>query len=191
MSGNPSTDAALHLGIAEQGKLLALDGAHDEALRHYQQALRLAVDAGAPEVFFRHYTQCVMESLEALGSYDGVLRFCEDADHHYQALDKDGPLFALDHGSILECLGIIRLKAGDVDAARSALRRANQLAGPGRLPLAAQVLGWLDRGMTVSDRHLADAQRRHGYFVVTRERVDPARAIPLPDSLESAPAGLI
>ena len=191
MSDSSDNHAALHLGIAEQGKLHALKGAHDEALRHYQQALRLAVDAGAPEVFFRHYTQCVMESLEALGSYDGVLRFCEDADRHYQALGKEGLLFALDHGSILERLGVVQMKAGDMNAARSALGRALDLAGPGRLPLAAQVLGWIERGMTVSHRHLADAQKRHGYFVVTRERVDPERAIPLPDGVESKPAGLV
>ncbi|MCK8515363.1 peptidylprolyl isomerase [Methylonatrum kenyense] len=191
MSDVTQRHAALHLGVAEQGKLYALDGAHDEALRHYQQALRMAVDSGAPEVFFRHYTQCVMESLEATGSYDGVQRYCEDADRHYQALDRQGALFALDHGSILERLGVVQLKAGEVDAARASLRRALALAGPRGLPLAAQVLGWLDRGMTVSDRHLTDAQRRHGYFVVTRERVDPDRAIPLPGGGETAAAGLV
>ncbi|WVM91801.1 hypothetical protein ULG90_18100 [Halopseudomonas pachastrellae] len=49
-----STDKAhqLHLGIAEQGKVLALAGRHADALQHYQEALRMAVSSRAPEVFF-------------------------------------------------------------------------------------------------------------------------------------------
>ncbi|HCA23425.1 MAG TPA: peptidylprolyl isomerase, partial [Pseudomonas sp.] len=89
-----STDKAhqLHLGIAEQGKVLALAGRHADALQHYQEALRMAVSSRAPEVFFRHYTQCVMESLELSGELDSVLRYCNEAEAHYARLDSPLPL---------------------------------------------------------------------------------------------------
>ena len=54
---------SMHLGIAEAGKVHALAGRHPEALRHYREAIRLAVSSKAPEIFFRHYSQCVLESL--------------------------------------------------------------------------------------------------------------------------------
>lgn len=46
----------LHLSLAEHGKLCLLRGDGNEALR-------LCASARAPEVFFRHYTQCVLEAL--------------------------------------------------------------------------------------------------------------------------------
>lgn len=183
----------IHLGIAEHGKLLALKGNHDEALRHYREALRLAVSSRAPEVFFRHYTQCVMESLELSGSYAEVIRYCEEADTHYASLGLEGSIYRRDHGSILERLGIVRVKAGEVDAGRETLARAVRIAGEGVLPLAEEILGWLSRGYMVESTRLYRSQARHGYFVVRRDRVDRARARPLPkEAGPSCPAaGLV
>ena len=63
----------IHLSIAENGKLQALKGNHEAALKGYREAIQLAVSSKAPEVFFRHYTQCVLESLELTGSYDEIV----------------------------------------------------------------------------------------------------------------------
>ena len=54
----------LHLSVAEHGKLCLLRGDVSEALRHFREAIRISVSAQAPEVFFRHYSQCVLEALE-------------------------------------------------------------------------------------------------------------------------------
>ena len=90
----------MHFAVAEYGKVMALQKNHTEALRHYREAIRMAVSIKAPEVFFRHYTQCVLESLELTGTYSDVIEFCENADRHYSALEvsravhkKTGPLF--------------------------------------------------------------------------------------------------
>ena len=66
---------AMHLALAESGREKALRHEHTEALRLYREAMKLAVAAGAPEVFFRYYTQCVLESLERTASYDEVIAF--------------------------------------------------------------------------------------------------------------------
>lgn len=171
---------AIHLGIAENGKLLALKNDHAEALRHYREAIRLAVSGKAPEVFFRHYTQCVLESLEALESYGEVLQFCTDADAHYSKLEVTDDLRRRDHGSILERAGVVHLKAGDIDRGREKLEAAVETAGAGTLPLAEEVLGWLTRGYTVDLKNLRAAQTRHGQTIVRKDKVNRtiARALP-------------
>jgi tetratricopeptide (TPR) repeat protein len=169
----------MHLGIAEAGKMHALARRHAEALRHYREAMRLAVAAKAPEVFFRHYLQCTLESLEQMESYAEVIRFCAEAEAHYERTGHPLALHRRDHAAILERLGLVRLKAG-ADGAEDALRRAVALAGPGALPLAEETLGWLARRLTPTPARIAEAQRRRRYFTVRPGQVDPARARPLP-----------
>ena len=180
--------AALHLGIAEQGKLHALAGDHGEALRHYREAIRLAVGSGAPEVCFRHYTQCVLESLEHMGAWSEILEFCERVRAHYAAHPPPHELARLDLACAHEREGVVLLKRGDPTAARAALARAVEHAGPGRLPLAEELNGWLRRGMQIDARRIEQQQRRHRYFIVEREAVRPERAIQLPKAL-GAPLG--
>lgn len=175
--------AALHLGIAEQGKLHALAGDHQEALRHYREAIRLAVGSGAPEVCFRHYTQCVLESLEHMGAWGEVLEFCARVRAHYEAHPPPHELARLDLACAHEREGVVLLRRGDAAAARAALARAVELAGAGRLPLAEELHGWLRRGMQVDARRLEQQQRRHRYYIVEREAVRPERAIQLPEAL--------
>lgn len=170
----------LHLGIAEQGKVCALANRHREALQHYQEALRMAVSSRAPEVFFRHYTQCVMESLELSGELNSVLRYCDDAEAHYLHLDSPLPLVAQDRAENLQRRGCILLRQGQREAAIQSLQQALDLAGAKALPLAAELLGWTRRGLTIGERQLQEAQRRRNYFIVRKGLVDPGRAIQLP-----------
>ncbi|MEO1818202.1 hypothetical protein [Pseudomonas sp.] len=189
-----STDKAhqLHLGIAEQGKVLALAGRHADALQHYQEALRMAVSSRAPEVFFRHYTQCVMESLELSGELDSVLRYCDEAEAHYARLDSPLPLVARDRAENLQRRGCIQLRQGRLEAALTSLQQAIALVQPPELPLARALVGWAARGLSIGERQLRDAQQRHDYFIVRKGLVEPKRAIPLPpERLRSAHAATL
>ena len=170
---------AIHLSIAEAGKLLALKGKHRDALQHYREALRLAVSSRAPEIFFRHYTQCVLESLELTGDYKEIIEFCTNADSHYAALDLHSSLHRRDHGSMLERLGLAYLKNEDVEQGQAALEKAREVAGDGVLPITDEVLGWLKRGFRVDTTRILSSQRKHKYFVVRQGQVDPKRAKPL------------
>lgn len=173
-------DPRLHLGIAEQGKVHALAGDTAEALRHFREATRLAVNGGAEEVFFRHYTQCVLETLERMGAYDEVLAFCERAEAHYEENPPPHELAQLDRATIRQRKGVVLLKAGRKAEAREALRLAVAEAGRGRLPLAESVGRWLSTGLHVDMRRVESEQKRHDYFVVREDLVDRERAIPLP-----------
>lgn len=169
----------LHLGVAEAGKLLAIKGRHKEALGKYREALQLAHSARAPQLFGRHYLQCVLESLEHLGDHRGVLDLAQGA-AEAAANAGDTPFHRRDQAAMLERAGIAQLKSGDKARARESLARAVELSGRKGQPLAALVLDWMQRGFEVSPTRLADAQRSHGYWAVRADTVDPARALEMP-----------
>ena len=176
----------VHLAIAEAGKVALLDGDYPEALRQLREAIRLAVSSRAPEIFFRHYTQCVLEALELSGDHAEVIAMCREADAFYQTVEREAPLLAKDHGSILERLGIALLQSDERADAKDALDRAVSRAGPGVLPLAEAVAGWLARGFAVPPTQLRQAQRRFNYFVVREDTVDRRRARAVPPEAANA-----
>src|SRR5258706_7551483 len=76
-NGEPPSGMQLHMGIAEQGKIYALAGDHIRALNYYRVAMRLTVEAGDPEIFFRHYLECGIASVGHLRSIDQETGYCE------------------------------------------------------------------------------------------------------------------
>ena len=177
------SNEALHLGIAEQGKILALDGNHKEALRHYREAIRLTVQHKSPDVFFQHYTQCVMESLELSGAHGEVIDYCKKMQDFLAKQDATNPMVNQGIASALEKEAIQHLLRQEPTEALPLLQQAQKRGGRGKLPLADQLLNWVQRGYTVDPRQVKDAQKRHQYFIVRRDKVDPARAITLPKAV--------
>ncbi len=173
---------ALHLSIAEAGKIKALKGDHKGALKHYREALRLAVSSRAPEVFFRHYTQCVLESLELTGAYDEVLDYCINADAHYESLSLTSTIHRRDHGSILERQGLLELKQGEAEKGHKTLQKACAIAGEKALPLSEEIINWLQRGFSLDVSRIVTSQRKHNYFVVRSDQVDKKSASTVPTS---------
>src|SRR5215212_4391682 len=101
----PQAGAKLHMGIAEQGKVHALLGQHALALVYYRHAIHMAVQVQDPEIFFRHYLECVMESLEQMGSYTEVLAYCAKAIDFYTQNPPPNPLAQRDLAHIYERQG--------------------------------------------------------------------------------------
>lgn len=181
-------EAPLHSGIAEQGKVNALQGNHVEALRHYREALNLAVRARAPEVVFRHYLECSLESLEHMGSLTELLDYCDKAIAHYAQRPPDNPMAQLDLATIHQRRGVTLMKLGDRSSASQALTTAltDAKACGARLPLAEQLLRWLKAELTIAKDRLLAEQHRHRYFSVRKDSVKPERAVPLPPVLRAS-----
>lgn len=173
------TELALHLGFAERGKLHALAGDHREALVHYRAAIRMAVEQGAPEVFFRHYMECSLESLEMTGAYLEVLEYCDRALAHYAAHPPTHELAHRDLAHVHQRRGVCLFKLGEREPARLALSAGLACAG-GPLPLASALLNWLRNGWHCDVARIVAEQRRHAYFTVRADQVDPSRARDLP-----------
>jgi len=180
--------ARMHMGIAESGKLHALEGRHELALKYYRAAIKIAVDAKDPEIFFRHYLDCIMESLEHTGDFDHVLAYCDRAIELYAEKPPPNPVATMDLATIHQRRAVILMKKGQHAEARGAMRSALEVArrADGKLPFAQTMLRWLDAGFSVDTARIAAEQRRSEYFNVRRETVDPRRAIELSDEEKRA-----
>lgn len=180
-----STDqqsAALHLGIAEQGKVHALEGNHKEALRHYREALRMAMEQKAGDVFFQHYTQCVMESLELTGAHEEVIAYCNKMHAFLDGQPQEVAAVKQNKAAVLEREAIQYLYQEESQMAKDCLSEAQRIMGRGKQSLTDQLLGWVSRGFKISQRQLKQAQQHSRYFIVRADKVDPSRAIALPPS---------
>ncbi|MFN8466280.1 MAG: hypothetical protein U0X20_12055 [Caldilineaceae bacterium] len=181
--GTSNTGARLHMGIAEQGKVYALAGKHALALQYYRQAIHMAVQAGDPEIFFRHYLECVMESLEQMGAHAEVLAYCEKAIAFYGEHPPANFLEQRDRAHVYERQGSVLLKRGDKEGAAAAFEQALRAAegSSQALPLAQTLLRWTRSGLHVDANRVLAEQRRTHYFSVRSDTVDASRAIKLPN----------
>lgn len=176
-------NAQVHLGIAEQGKVYALAGKHALALLYYRYAIHMTVQAQDPEIFFRHYLECVMESLEQMGSYAEVLAYCTKAIEFYAQNPPPNPLAQRDFAHIYERQGAVLLKMGEKEQAGQAFEAALRvLQSSGQtLPLVQTLLRWVKSGLHIDPQRVLAEQRRTHYFSVRSDTVEANRAIKLPD----------
>lgn len=183
-STGPQNQCAVHMGIAMRGKMHALEGNHARALQYYRVAIRIAVMAKDPELFFRHYLDCVMESLEVTGAYDDVLAYCDKAIAMYTETPPPNAVATMDLASIHLRRGIILLKKSDRGGAKESLDTAQKTAKSigGDLALASVLLRWAQAGYAIESARVLAEQKRHNYFVVRKETIDPSRAIELSDA---------
>jgi hypothetical protein len=172
----------LHAGIAEYGKVCALRGDYTNALLCYREAMRMAVEGGAFEVVFRHYLECSLEALEHMGAFGEVLDYCDRAIDHYREHPPLNPLARLDLASIHQRRGVVLLKRGERAEASRAFEAVREAAagGEARLPLAGELLRWLQGGFNISPHRLEAELARHRYFSVRKETVNPASAVRIP-----------
>lgn len=176
----------MHMGIAEQGKLYALQGDHRTALIYYREAIHMAVQGEDPEIFFRHYLECVIESLEQMGSFDEVLAYCDKVLQHYFENPPPNAVAVMDLAHTYQRKGVVLFKIGERDLAREAFQYALEVAAEvgevtsKTLPLAQTLLKWIQSGWHVDTARILAEQQRTGYFAVRRDMVDSKSAIKLP-----------
>ena len=170
-----------HMGIAEQGKLYALEGNHSQALHYYRTAMNISVQSGDPEIFFRHYLECVMESLEKMEAYQEVLDYCDKAIELYTQQPPPNPMAVADFASIHQRRGIILLKMGQEDEAEHAFKRAIEISKQlgNALKLSQTLLRWVNARYRVDASRITSEQNRCDYFTVRPNSVDPSRAVKL------------
>jgi tetratricopeptide (TPR) repeat protein len=173
------TRAYVHMGIAEYGKLSALRGDYVNALKHYREAMAMAAREGSPQLIMRHYLECVLETLELMGSYPELHEYCDRAVEHYRLHPPETPLTYFDLATIYQRRGVVYLKQGDRAHATEAFERAAATARsiPVSIPLTDTLLGWCRAQLTVSVARIMTEQEKQRYFSVRTETIRPERAV--------------
>lgn len=175
--------AAMHYGIAERGKMYCLEGNYKEALRHYREAIQMTVREGSPDVFFQHYTQCVMESLELSGAHDEVINYCDKALGFLENKEDSAGIVNKTRAVTMEKKAVQHLLKGEREEATPLLKQAQELVGRRTQPLTDDLLNWTQRGYSITPQQIRQAQKRHNYFVVRKETVNPSIAVDLPKAV--------
>ncbi len=174
----------LHVGIAEKGKLYSIEGNYKEALRHYREAIRLVKLNNDSEVFFQHYSQCVMETLEISGAHDEVITYCEKFIDFLAEKNQEELLVKKHLASVLEKLGVQYILKNENQIALPILKQAQSVLGKGKQPLTDELLNWVQRSYTITKKQVNDAQHKHHYFIVRKDKIRAEYAIELPAMMQ-------
>ena len=199
-----------HMGIAERGKMHAVNGDHQNALKYYRYAIKLTTSLKHPEIFFRHYLECILESLEHMEAYNELLEYCDKAlalfgDHktlnenndknidedkasHEEGHEEDRNLIALDIASVYLRKGIVFYKLKQLDDAKECFSLAKDALENSEhsLPLLDIFQRWLNSNLYVDAKRIQQEQNRHKYFSVQAKHIKKDMAIDLPESLLAA-----
>lgn len=161
----------IHLQIAEAGKQHTLKGNHSAALERYRQALRLALQQKETSpIFLYHYTECILDALEAAGEAKQALALTECALAEQQA--TTGDLVQRVQANLLERRVVLLFALGQEQAADTALAEALPLGGPILIALQSA----RRRRFTITSDWLAGMRRQHGRSVVNSQTLRHADA---------------
>ena len=174
---------SLHLGIAEQGKIFAVQGNHKEALRHYKEAIKMTQGQEMGEMFFQHYMQCTLESLELMGAYNEVLDYCEKFMELLNAKEESDFISKYKTETWLR-MAIQYLHKDDPETAREYLMTVAKESGKVKLKIADTLLNWINRRYTITKKQIIDLQNENNYFIVNKNNLKPEIAVALPAAIK-------
>jgi tetratricopeptide (TPR) repeat protein len=176
----------LHLGIAEKGKMYAVQGNHKEALRHYKAAIKMTQGQDKGEIFFQLYMQYTLESLELMEAYNEVLNYCET---FLTLLDgkEENEFITKYKAETWQRMAIQFLYKDEIETAKEYLLLIMKEKGIGKLQVAQKLLDWVNRGYKISKKQISDLQKENNYFMVTKENINPEIAIELPQVIGNTP----
>lgn len=161
-----------HLQIAEAGKQLHLTRDYAAALERYRAALHMAVTQNAPPVFAQHYTECILDALEASGYREQALELVERA--LSEPAETTGRLGQVVRAHMIQRRVLILFALDRAEDGDTALADAADLGGP----VLAAVAEARRRRLTITPQWIADLRRKHGLDSVTKAdlRAPDARA---------------
>lgn len=160
----------VHLKIAEAGKKYLLKRQYPAALERFRAALQMALQTKAPPVFAQHYTDCILDALEASGAQAQALELVE------RALDEQAPdvgkLGQLLRAHLQQRRVLLLFSIGREADADAALAEACALGGPILKALAEA----RRRRLTLSPQWIDDLKRKHGIAAASEAHLRRADA---------------
>lgn len=160
----------VHLKIAEAGKTHLLNRQYGPALERFRAALHMAVQTKAPAVFAQHYTDCILDALEASGAQAQALELVERALNEH---DPDaGQMGQLVRAHLHQRQILLLFALGREADADAALAKASALGGP----ILAALTEARRRRLTLSPKWIEDLKRKHGVTTVSEAHLRRADA---------------
>lgn len=135
------------------------------------------------EIFFQHYSQCVMEALELSGAHNEVIDYCEKFVEFLEQKDDTSSLVQRYYGMILEKMAIQYLLKEDKSEAKGLLAEVQKRVGRGQQPITDELLNWIQRGYSINKKLVVDLQKKHNYFIVRKDKVNKDIAMDLPQGV--------
>lgn len=173
-----------HICIAEQGKILQTEGQYAEALRYYKEALKMSQHLSGSDVFFQHYSQCIMECLELSQAYEEVIAYCDKYIQFVEDLDKATAYSNNLRVALYERKAIQYLFLGNTDAAHDIITTLTEVQSqPKAYPISTELHNWIKRGFTIEPRQIKALQKKHNYFIVRKDKINSAIAMKLPKEI--------
>jgi len=160
----------IHLQIAEADKRYSLKGNHRAALERYRHALHLALQKRANPVFLYHYTECILDALEAAGEAPQALALTERALEEQQ--DEGGELGRRVRASLLQRRVVLLFTLERTQEADAALTEAAELGGPTLNALQEA----RRRQLTITPSWLSAIRRQHNKGIISSEALRHADA---------------
>ena len=182
MQTNPKKHA-FHLGIAEKGKIYCLQGNYKEALRHFKEAIKMTQNQKNGDIFFQHYSQCVMEILELSGAYDDVINYCEKILIFLKTKNDKPKIVEAYTNFLLEKIAIQYVLKNESSEALDVLKQIKDTSKNVKKPISDSLFNWLQRGYQISTRQIHDLQNKNNYFIIRKETTNPKIAIELPEAI--------
>lgn len=159
-----ANDSHVHLKVAEAGKRLALRGDFVGALERYRHAMRMALSQSANPVFLHHYTECILDAMEAAGHHEQALESAERA--LAEQPEEAGQVAQMVRASLSERRVLLLYLLKQTEAADDALAEALPYGGP----VLKEIAEARRRRLTLTSDWLAGVKRRHRKATV-RENV--------------------
>jgi tetratricopeptide (TPR) repeat protein len=175
----------MHLRVAEKGKLLCLEGKYMESLMHLKEAIRMIQDTPKSDIFFQHYSLCVMEVLELSEAYDEVISYCEKLIELLESTNITSELRDKYYAFIIERMAIQYILKGETDCAADLLKSARERYRSSKMPITEQLLIWLNRKFHLSKKQIQELEKNNNYFVIRKDSVNPDIAVELPEKFHN------
>jgi len=155
----------MHLQVAEAGKRMMLDGDFEAALDRYRTALRMALQQRAPGVFMAHYTDCILDCLEASGDHAQALEIVQRALVE-QETEGESMGEAI-RASLTQREIFLLFTIGRFDDGDAALESAAHLNSPALTALREA----RRRQLSVDGRWIGNLKRQHIHSAVTEKHL--------------------
>ncbi|HLS71719.1 MAG TPA: hypothetical protein VK027_08650 [Chitinophagaceae bacterium] len=175
----------IHLSIAEKGKYYALSGDHNTALKYYREAIKMTQKQSQGSIFLQHYSQCIMESLQAMKAYEEVIIFCNKLLEliELRETNKTDDYILKYKDDIRQRKALQYLFLGDRERAREIFQIIKNNRKKNPFTITNTLLEWILKGYHITTENIENILKKEKFYIVNKNNLQPELYTELPMDL--------